>query len=451
MERSGFTIAAPITPKGIGAVAGIRLSGSECLPIFLPFVSLEPEKLIPGKLTTAIFKVNGLPLDEITFCYKKAPATYTGEDTIEIFCHGGWVMPNLIMDHLLENGAVYAQPGEFSQRAFENGKLDLIKLESIQQLVHSRTKQEAVLAGSGLFGRYQKEIKALSENIIELKSYLEAQISFPLDMEEEKFPLEEKISQINDQLITLIQQAKMSELYRNGFEVLIIGKTNVGKSSLFNSILGWNRMMVSPYPSTTHDYVTELIELHGYPVYLVDSAGYIKNGDGVDKLFNETLPGKIEQSFLVLFVLDASSYQAEDLDLIQQYSNKKKIIVINKSDLNESFPVNEISERFPHSPAIIVSSVTKEGLFELMEEVYNQIQEANPEKLDYYINERQQHSIIQCNTLFQVALAHYREGSFLDMIASDVDRAAQWLDELLGYALQEASYQKIFDTFCIGK
>lgn len=360
-------------------------------------------------------------------------------------------MPSLIMDHLLDNGAVYAKPGEFSQRALENGKLDLIKLESIQQIVHSKTRQEAILAGSGLFGRFQKQITDLTENILQLKSYLEAEISFPLDMEEEHYPLEQNIVQINNQLNKLVQQAKQSEQNHQGYEVLIVGKTNVGKSSLFNSLLGWDRMMVSPYPSTTHDYVMELIELHGYPVFLIDSAGYVKNGKELDRIFNETLPIKIEHAFLVLFVLDASSYQEEDLDMIAQYPEKKKIIIVNKSDLNEAFPAKDISKRFPSTPLSIVSSITKEGLFELMEEVYNTIKEANPEQMDFYMNERQQHTIKQCNQLFQTALSHFHEGAYFDMIASDIDQAVQWLEELLGYGLQETAYQKIFDTFCIGK
>lgn len=451
MERSGYTIAAPITPKGIGAIAGIRLSGPDCLKIVLPFIALSQTKIIPGKLIVTTFLVNNLPLDEITFCYRKAPSSYTGEDTIEIFCHGGWVMPSLIMDHLLINGAVYAKPGEFSQRALENGKLDLIKLESIQQIVHSKTRQEAILAGSGLFGRFQKQINDLTENILRLKSYIEAQISFPLDMEEENFPLEQNILQIHTQLSKLVQQAKQSEQNQHGYEILIVGKTNVGKSSLFNSLLGWDRMMVSPFPSTTHDYVMELIELHGFPVFLVDSAGYVKNGNELDKLFNDTLPLKIEHAFLVLFVLDVSSYQEEDLELIAQYPEKKKIIVLNKSDLHEAFPAKEILNRFPSTPLAIVSSITKEGLYELMEEVYNTIKEANPEQMDYYMNERQQDTIMQCNQLFQTVLSHFHEGAFFDMIASDIDQAVQWLEELLGYGLQETAYQKIFDTFCIGK
>lgn len=451
MDRSFYTIAAPITPKGIGAVAGIRISGSESLSIVLSVIALCKEKVIPGKLVLTSFMQGNVPVDEITVCYRKAPNTYTGEDTVELFCHGGWVMPNLIMSQLLEKGAVYAQPGEFSKRAMENGKLDLIKLEGIQQIVQARTKQEAMLAGSNLFGLFQKRILALADEIIEIKSYLEAQISFPMDMENETFPLSEKIQQIRNTMERLLQQANQSAQYRKGYEILIIGKTNVGKSSLFNALLGWDRMLVSPYPSTTHDYVMELIDLKGYPVYLVDSAGYVSDAKDLDMLFNETLPGKVRQSFLSLFVLDASCYQIEDLDLIRQYPEARKMIVVNKADLNEDFPIQRISSEFQDVPVLVVSSTTKEGLYELMEEVYNQIMLANPEKQDYYINERHQFALQQCNSVFENIQKKLQQGMFMDMIADDIEKASQWLEELLGYRMQDVAYQKIFDTFCIGK
>ncbi|MDD4663077.1 MAG: tRNA uridine-5-carboxymethylaminomethyl(34) synthesis GTPase MnmE [Caldisericia bacterium] len=451
MDRSLFTIAAPITPKGIGAIAGIRISGLDALEIILSIISLPKEKLQPGKLLFTYFLQGGVPVDEITVCYRKAPHSFTGEDTVEIFCHGGWMMLNIIMDQLLEKGAVYALPGEFSKRAMENGKFDLIKLEGIQQIVQARTKQEALLAGSNIFGNFQTRIQSISEKIIEVKSFIEAQISFPMDMENEIFPLSEKLIHIQEDLRCLLQQASQSDQFRKGYQTLIIGKPNVGKSSLFNALLGWDRMLVSPYPSTTHDYVMELIDLHGFPVYLVDSAGYVEDGKEIDALFNETLPGKVQQSFLSLFVLDAFSYQSKDLELIRQYPNARKIIVINKVDLTKEIPVNAISKDFPEIPILVVSTVTKEGLYDLMEEVYNQIKLANPEKLDYYLNERHYFALKKCCENFENVLKNVREGYYQDMIASDIERAGQWLEELLGYRLQDAAYQKIFDTFCIGK
>jgi tRNA modification GTPase len=451
MDRSGLTIASPITPKGIGAVAGIRISGPDALSILLNVTTATTDKLLPGRLILTTFLENGLPLDEVTVCYRQAPNSFTGDDTVEIFCHGGWVMPSLLMDQLLEKGAAYAQPGEFSKRALENGRMDLIKIEGIQQIVQARTKQEAILAGSNLFGQFQKQLHDLVEDMIMIKTYFEAQISFPLDMEEATFPIIQRLDSVVSRIRHLLHVAKQSDQLKKGYEVLIIGKTNVGKSSLFNALLGWDRMLVSPYPSTTHDYVMELIDLHGYPVYLIDSAGYIKNGNGLDALFNQTLPGKVQQAFLSLFVLDASCYHPEDLDLIRQFPDSRKLIVVNKADLNEAFPVSDINTAFPGLPVCIVSSVTKDGLYELMEEVYNQIKITNPEEQDFYMNERHQYAIKQCGIMMEKIVQQYRNGSFMDMIASDIDLASQWLEELLGYRMQDAAYQRIFESFCIGK
>lgn len=447
------TITAIATSVGESALAVIRLSGEDVVKICQPLTSINLTLLEPKKLTLCYLKhpkKNDL-IDQVMICKMVAPESYTGESMIEIFSHGGVIIPSLIQKCLIEQGASLAEPGEFTQRAVIHGKIDLLTAESINQMAQARTLKELNLTHGNFMGLIGSDIKELMLLITHLVSSIDASFSFPDDVEEQELNITKQITNISIQLKDLLKKGSFSKDLQRGFRVLISGKTNVGKSSLFNALLGWERMMVSPYPSTTHDYVSERLDFEGYPVFLVDSAGWIENPNHLDKIFNETIETLMETSSIVLFVLDLTDVNSFDLTLLDRYRKENLILVFNKIDIANN-NIDDMQKQFPSEiPYCVISTYTKEGIDFLNKMIVDKLRENEPKDLSYLINERQNSLLIALDGVFSTICQFPDIEKQLDMVRLELKEAVHILEQLIGQNLNEEIYNQIFSKFCIGK
>jgi tRNA modification GTPase len=447
------TITAIATPDGVGALAVIRLSGEDSIRIFQPLCNIQLTTLEPRRLTLCSLHhpTNHEFLDQVMICKMVAPDSFTGELMIEIYTHGGNLIPRTIQNLLIEQGACPADPGEFSERAVLGGKMDLLRAESINQMIQAQTLKELRLAHGNFKGLIHQDLTQISDKIASLITTIDASLCFPDDMIEEDLRIPEQTTDILSQIEHILRAGSLTQDLQKGYRVLISGKTNVGKSSLFNSLLGWDRMKVTPYPSTTHDYVREKIEINGFPVYLIDSAGWIEDPGHLDKIFNESIEELIESAFMVLFVVDLTDIGEFDLALLDRYHQKNMILVFNKMDLVKDFTQEQLN-MFPSDiPKLIISTQTKNGLDSLIDMVTEELIKKQPEDVYYLINERQNLLLISLQRIFRNILTFPNFENQLDMIRFELKDAIHILEEIKGDQVSEEIYNQIFARFCIGK
>jgi tRNA modification GTPase len=447
------TITAIATPEGTGALAVIRLSGDDCFSICQPLCDVSLSTLEPKKQTLVTLKdpTTKKFIDQAILVTRVAPDSYTGENMIEIYSHGGVLIPRIIQSYLIDGGASPADPGEFTYRAVINKKMDILTAESIQQMIQSQTDKELAFSHGNFAGLLKKDLLSLSDKISSLITTIDASLCFPEDMQEEDLKLSLHIESIEKQIDILLRSGTFSKQLQKGYQVLISGKTNVGKSSIFNTLLGWERMKVSPFPSTTHDYVSERLDLEGFPVYLIDSAGFTENPGSLDELFNHTIDDLIETAFLVLFVLDITDIQDFDISLFNKYKKDNLILVLNKMDLVGNLEENALSG-FPNDiPTVILSTQTKEGLPALVSTIVSFLKKQEPEDTLYLINERQNLLLQTLKRIVTKIRSFPSLESSLDKIRFELKEAIHILEEINGEQVREDIYNQIFTKFCIGK
>lgn len=438
------TIFAVSTPFGIGAISVIRISGRDSLKIV--------QKIFKGKLTEPRKIAFGTimdgetPLDQVLVVWFKAPASYTGEDLVEIHCHGNPLITERILELLRKHGARMAKPGEFTKRAFLNGKLDLSQAEAVADLIESKTLQGIEKAVNKLEGSLSKKIKEWKQQLEEIRLQLIASFDFPEeDLElEEKTKIALKVKKIRSEIESMIPAAESEDWVKNGILTVIFGKPNVGKSSLMNALLKRERVIVSNIPGTTRDAVEEPFYVEGMIFRLVDTAGVIKSKSPVEKKSVEKSLEFLEKAHLILFVVDASSpLTGEDLELLKLIKKKRseKIVVLNKIDL----PTKIEKKQLPNWETVEVSALTGEGLLRLIEKM----KEIFKRKTVPETNSRETYLLKSAAE----RLKNFEENLHMseDVLEIDIREASEYLAEILGENVPISKVDEIFERFCIGK
>ena len=435
------TISAISTPIATGGVGVIRISGEKSFKIAEKISNKKDFQ--PNYITHAWIMDGEKKVDEVLILPFKSPKSYTGEDVIEIHCHGGVNIVKKILELTLENGARHAERGEFTKRAFLNKKMDLSQAEAVADLIHSKTKDFVITSAKNLSGVLGEKISEIRKNIFEVLSRIVAGIDFPEDVKEPEYDyLIEEFTKSIKEIDDILSTANTSNVLRQGVSVAIVGKPNVGKSSLFNTLLNLDRAIVTDIAGTTRDVLKETLDF-GVPVTLVDTAG-IREDDNVSKVEEigiEYSKQSLDEADLVLFLYDASAgLKEEDLAIWELVKNKKNIKIANKSDLADI-----------KTDDLKISTKTKDGIEKLKEKIKNIVCDINPENLEFSTNLRQQNCLMSAKTALQNALDGAKSGELQDMISIDVKSALLALDEITGEVITDDILNNIFDNFCIGK
>ena len=437
------TITAISTPLGTGGVGVIRISGDKSFEIAKKIS--KKEDLTPGKIHHGWIYDGEKKLDEVIILPFKAPHSYSGEDVVEIQCHGGVHVIQNILDIVLKSGARMAERGEFTKRAFLNKRMDLSQAEAVDDIIHSKTSDFAIYSAKNLSGALANKIKELREEIFTVASRIVAGIDFPEDVAEPEYSyltenFEKEISQIDK----ILSGAKSSDIMRQGIKIAIVGCPNVGKSSLFNALLNLNRAIVTDIAGTTRDVIKENIDL-GIPVTLIDTAGIRENQtvDKVEEIGIEYSKQSAQEADLILFLYDSSQgFTDADKKIYEIIKDKNHIIIANKVDLGKSkVPENTLE----------LSTVTNQGLEDLKSKIKSTVLELSPEDMEFVTNKRQQTCLIRCRESLERALQASKINELQDMIYIDLKSALIALDEITGEIITDDILNNIFDHFCIGK
>ena len=444
------TIVANATPLIPSAVGIVRISGDKSLDIGKKLFSL-PEKVEERKVYFGKIKDRyGEVIDEGLIVYFKAPRSFTGEDVVEIYPHGSVPVIKKIIEEAIFYGARFAEPGEFTKRAFLNGKIDLTQAEAIAELIEAKTEAASKAAVSLLEGKLSKKINELKELLLELVSLIEAEINFPEDVEEiPDDEIKNKLETVLNQLKELLKTYKKGEFLREGIKLAIVGRPNVGKSSLFNALIGYERAIVSEYKGTTRDFIEESLNIKGIPVKLLDTAGIRETEDKIEKIGIQKALEKVEEADIVLFVFDASEgITEEDLKIYERIKEKNPIIVANKSDL----VLDKKEKKYYFKDILFVSSKTQENIDLLEETIFQKLGLLENKDEDIFINFRQYTKIKQAveileNTLKNIEFYLNQK----EILMLEIQEAEKYLEEITGEITTEDILGSIFSKFCIGK
>lgn len=441
------TIAAISTPIGTGGVGVIRISGDKSFDIAK---NITTRKELPaGKICHGWVVDGDKKVDEVIILPFKNPNSYTGEDVIEIHCHGGVNVVRNILDVILKNGARMAERGEFTKRAFLNKKLDLSQAEAVDDIIHAKTSNFALQSAKNLSGVLADKIKELRSELFNVSSRIVAGIDFPEDVAEPQYSyLISEFNKILKEINRILDCAKSSDILRQGVKVAIVGRPNVGKSSLFNALLNLDRAIVTDIAGTTRDVIKENLDL-GVAITLIDTAGIREeeNLDKVEEIGIEYSKQSASEADLVIFMYDAKcGLTKEDREIFDIIKDKPHIVIANKIDLVEE---GAFVPEFENT--ITLSTYSKDGIEKLKEQLKNIICDFSLEDTEFITNKRQQTCLLRCKESLTRALRAAEIEELQDMIYIDVKSALISLDEITGEVINDDILNNIFDHFCIGK
>lgn len=451
------TIVAIATPPGQGAIGIVRLSGPASRDIALAlfhssrprFGGLKPYQLHHGR----ILGQGGRFVDEVLLAWMPGPRSFTGEDVAELHCHGGGTVLREVVEECLARGARLAGPGEFSKRAFLNGRVDLTQAEAIMELVQARSEVAVGLAGSKLDGLLARRIGELRGLLGGLRAQLCVAVDFPEDEVECLAPAEllQRLNEARQAMLDLAGSYDQARCWRDGALVVLAGQVNAGKSSLMNAILGVNRAIVTEIPGTTRDYLEESVHLDGLPVRLVDTAGLRAAGDEVELLGMERTRELMRRADLVLLVIDADlGPGAEDLDLAAEVPDL--VIVANKMDLLAGCPAWFGEEPWKGKVLCPIAAKFGQGVQELLATVRAQVAGGNAPGPDAPVPNLRQHDALQrAARELEAMLGELENGLPYDLLSVRLDTACAVLGEITGEMASEDVLNAVFDRFCIGK
>ena len=449
------TIASIITPLGIGGVAMIRLSGKTALQITDTIFHSHKGK--PSEYPTHTLHHGTIydgeeMVDEILLAIMRAPHSYTAEDVVEISCHGGMVSAKRILDLAIKRGARLAQPGEFTRRAFLNGRIDLTQAEAVLDIVSAQTESAHAAAVAQLEGHLYRQLQELYSHLSDALAHVEAHIDFP---EEDITPAtrEKLIEQIREAKTTqdkLLKTAREGKILREGVRTIIIGKPNVGKSSLLNALLGHDRAIVSATPGTTRDTIEEAVNIEGLPLRIIDTAGLRDSADEIEKEGMARTRKQLDSAELVLLVLDSSqTLETIDRQLLTLCKEKPLIAVLNKKDLGQVIDTQYLRD----ITSSILSLKTGEGLDLLKEKIAIHLWQGktHPSFQEIFINSRHQEALQRSRKGLEKVEKALQEKKSFEFVAADLRESLEALGEITGRTVTEDVLDRIFSRFCIGK
>lgn len=457
------TIAAISTPMGEGAIAIVRLSGDEAVQIAdRIFRSPNGKRLIEEKTHTIHYghlvePTTAETVEEVMVSLMKAPKTFTREDVVEINCHGGLVAVNRVLALVLKEGARLAEPGEFTKRAFLNGRIDLSQSEAVMDLIRAKTDRAMNVALSQMEGKLSKLVGELRQALIETLAQVEVNIDYPEydDVEEMTIPLMIKnCTWVKGEIDQLLQTSAQGKILREGLSTVIIGRPNVGKSSLLNSLVQENKAIVTDIAGTTRDIIEEYVNVRGVPLRLVDTAGIRETEDIVERIGVERSRQVLKEADLILFVLNyGEELTEEDRRLFEAIDGMDTIIVINKTDLPAKIDLEEVKAIAGNREIVTTSLLQEEGVIELEEAIASLFFSGSIESEDmtYVSNARHIALLHQAKQLIEDALMAAESGVPVDMIQIDVTRSWEVLGEIVGDTVQESLINQLFSQFCLGK
>lgn len=454
------TIAAIATPPGEGAISIVRLSGDDAVTIAdQVFKGKDLTKVSSHTINYGHFidpKTREI-IDEVMVSVLRAPKTFTREDTVEINCHGGIVPTNKILQVLLTNGARLAEPGEFTKRAFLHGRIDLAQAESVMDLIRAKTDRSMKAALNQLDGELSQLIRNLRQEILDVLAQVEVNIDYPEydDVEEMTSKLlREKALDVCAKIEQLLVTARQGKILREGLATALVGRPNVGKSSLLNHLLHEDKAIVTDIAGTTRDVIEEYVNVLGVPLKLVDTAGIRETDDRVEKIGVERSRQALDRSDLVILLLNASEpLTTEDIELLQLTQDKKRIIVLNKMDLEPKLDLNELYQYVDKAEVLKTSVLKNEGIRELEEHIatlfYGGIE--NSQTTVLVTNARHIALLEQAKAALEAVLTGLDQELPVDLVQIDMTRAWELLGEITGDSYQDELLDQLFSQFCLGK
>lgn len=455
------TIAAISTPVGEGGISIIRISGEDAIDV--------AKKVFHGKdlAKVASHTINyghvidpqtNSEIDEVMVSVMRAPKTYTREDIIEINCHGGLVATNKILQLVLSHGARLAEPGEYTKRAFLNGRIDLSQAEAVMDLIRAKTDKSMKVALNQLDGNLSRLIKHLRQDILEVLAQVEVNIDYPEYDDVETMTtklLQEKATEVKQRIEEVLKTAQQGKVLRDGIATAIIGRPNVGKSSLLNRLLNEDKAIVTNIAGTTRDVIEEYVNVNGVPLKLIDTAGIRETDDQIEKIGVERSRQALETADLVLLLLDSSQpLTDEDLALIEATKDMPRIVILNKTDLPNQLNVDVLHEYVDQNQLIETSIVNNAGMDQLSTRInhlfFNKGIESNQNSV-MVTNARHIGLLNQAKDALNDVLAGIKANMPVDLVQIDMTRCWDLLGEITGDSYQDELLDQLFSQFCLGK
>ena len=458
------TIAAIATSFGEGGIGIIRVSGEDAFniadKIFVPFdkskENINIEEYKSHTLTYGIIKDNDDVIDEVLLSVMKAPRTYTCENVIEINCHGGKASVKRVLNTVLKNGARIAENGEFTKRAFLNGRIDLSKAEAVIEIINAKTDAGHKMAVNRLEGKLKEKIDEYRNDIITMTAHIEASIDYP-EHDDETMTynmIEERTKELIVKIEKLLKTADTGRIVKEGIKTVILGKPNVGKSSILNILLNEDRAIVSDIAGTTRDVLKEHLNINGIALNIVDTAGIRKTDDEIEKIGVEKSKEYAKDADLILLVLDNSKpLDTEDIEILDFIKNKKTLVLVNKTDLKANLNIDSLKEYINEDNILMLSAKEDLGFDSLKDKIeilfFNG--EINIDEDILISNERNKNSLYNSIQSLKNVINTVETRMPEDFISMDLIEAYRYLGEITGESLDEDVIDKIFSEFCLGK
>ncbi len=454
------TIAAIATAPGEGGIGIIRISGPKSLEVAEEiFFSMSGKKISEYPARTLIFgniKDGDKKIDEVLVAYMKGPNSYTAEDVIEINCHGGFISVKRILELVLSKDVRLAEAGEFTKRAFLNGRIDLSQAEAVIDVINAKTDKAHEVAENQLDGSLSNRIREFRDKVTELLAQVEVAIDYPEeDIEFIAYTtLEEKTRELNKDIKKLYETSESGKIFREGLKTVIVGKPNVGKSSLLNSILGENRAIVTDIPGTTRDVIEEFVNIKGIPLKIVDTAGIRETDDVVEKIGVEKSMASFDTADLIIMVVDSSSeLSEEDREILEKVQGKETILLLNKTDLPQVIDEEEVKKYVNEENIIKISALHNEGIEDVHDRIEAMVYKGDIKSSSNVIitNSRHKDALYRAMKSAEDAMRAIEDRMPLDFVEVDLKNIWDYLGYINGDTVSEDLLDNIFHNFCIGK